>query len=1388
MIGKLIDSAGFLSSGGTIGGDLTISGDLTVSGSSAITTNEVIQGTTIIDGSNAEAFLVRKDSDGGDVFTVDTTNSEITTGIDGTGVDVIFYSATAGDNFTWDASEEKLTITGTSGAVALDVHTGKATFGDAGTTYATINQNALSFSNATGIVGTTTSHDLRLNTNDEIRMTINSAGNVGIGCTPEQQLSVAANSGGGHPRIGILNHVGDSEGGTLYFRKSRNTTVGSHTVVQDGDEIGVINFSGSDGDSFEAFAAIKCKVDGTPGNSDTPGRLEFYTVDNGTNTLGNPRMTIKESGNIGINCTDPTAPIHIQHSALSGFDSHADDLLVIERTGGVTSINMAVDTDQTSYLMFSDTTRNAGSIGYFHDGDLMAFRVGAATRMALDSNSRISLGNNDSSGGATCTIFGYLAGDKIASGGTDNTLIGKQAGNQTTYGITTGDYNTAVGSSTLGASAAAHITGSSNTAMGYNSMLEAQGAVANNTAVGSGSLQNVTTGSNNTVMGRAAADALTTGANNTIIGDSALGTATTATENIVMGGDAMVGVPASVALTGCVAIGQKAFVGSANTTTGANYTVAVGYEALNDLTTGAGNVAVGYTAASALTTAAKCVAIGDEALNAMQEGSGNVAVGHEALKGANHADAVNNIAIGANAMDGISTNGAAWNIGIGADALGAALTGDYNIAIGQASGGAVTSGASNTIIGANAGDAITTTSDCVLIGRNAGTAINHNNANGTTIVGRDAGEGLTSGIGNTALGYAAMNSLTTGGYSTFLGHNAGLVHTTGGYNMAIGYGAMDDTNAGNNSLGSTENTFIGVDSGGGTWADTSSSYNVGVGNYVMDDALDGASYNTAVGQNSMSALTTGDYNTALGRASAHNLTTGTQNVLLGYGAVTNAVSSQNQIVIGYEATGVANNSVTLGNASTDHVYAAQDSVDTAAGVVTGAIVHAKDIATTDGVLKENLITNSGFGVWSNGTLENVGSDLITNGGFGSNTNDWDSQNAVLSSEGSGQSGNCLKVLQNSGSSGYASQDITTVIGKLYKVSFYLKQGSGTAAFVRAGTSQYGSEVTGDIMLSETGSWAAHSYVFEATATTTYVQFAHGGTDTQYAFYDTITMYEVTPGCVAGDDKACDGWTKLTATDIWRQEHIDIGHASNTTNSHNGSYYALRMLSSGNANGDLRYTINSPEVALYKGRTVTAGAWVKTDASSQVKLNIVDDDGSNFSSLNSGTGWEWLEVTTTISASATYIALYVFGTNTKTIYISQPMLVLGNSIGSGNYTRPQGEVIYLETTTHRKLTDYDNVTISSDVATVNLEAQSEGRIPKNAKAVQLRFVGKSSTVGAFMLIDNRSVRNNLHVYSQVSNVVTSATAIVATDDNGDIGIERSDTWTNCYIYYDAVHLH
>ena len=48
----------------------------------------------------------------------------LTVGADGSGTDVIFYSGTAGDNFTWDASEECLIITGTDAAQALKVADG----------------------------------------------------------------------------------------------------------------------------------------------------------------------------------------------------------------------------------------------------------------------------------------------------------------------------------------------------------------------------------------------------------------------------------------------------------------------------------------------------------------------------------------------------------------------------------------------------------------------------------------------------------------------------------------------------------------------------------------------------------------------------------------------------------------------------------------------------------------------------------------------------------------------------------------------------------------------------------------------------------------------------------------------------------------------------------------------------------------------------------------------------------------------------------------------------------------------------------------------------------------------------------------------------------------
>ena len=78
----------------------------------------------ILEGTNAATVL---DVTDGNVSIGDGTlavSGAVTVGTDGAGADVTFHSATASDNFLWDASDEKLVITGTDGQNALEVADG----------------------------------------------------------------------------------------------------------------------------------------------------------------------------------------------------------------------------------------------------------------------------------------------------------------------------------------------------------------------------------------------------------------------------------------------------------------------------------------------------------------------------------------------------------------------------------------------------------------------------------------------------------------------------------------------------------------------------------------------------------------------------------------------------------------------------------------------------------------------------------------------------------------------------------------------------------------------------------------------------------------------------------------------------------------------------------------------------------------------------------------------------------------------------------------------------------------------------------------------------------------------------------------------------------------
>jgi hypothetical protein len=76
-------------------------------------------------------------------------------------------------------------------------------------------------------------------------------------------------------------------------------------LVADGDDIGRLQFRASDGVNFQAAAALRAAVDGTPSAGSMPGRLTMWTTPTGS-TTPLERARISQLGYFGINDTNPT--------------------------------------------------------------------------------------------------------------------------------------------------------------------------------------------------------------------------------------------------------------------------------------------------------------------------------------------------------------------------------------------------------------------------------------------------------------------------------------------------------------------------------------------------------------------------------------------------------------------------------------------------------------------------------------------------------------------------------------------------------------------------------------------------------------------------------------------------------------------------------------------------------------------------------------------------------------------------------------------------------------------------------------------------------------------------------------------------------------------------
>ncbi len=144
-------------------------------------------------------------------------------------------------------------------------------------------------------------------------------------------------------------------------------------------------------------------------------------------------------------------------------------------------------------------------------------------------------------------------------------------------------------------------------------------------------------------------------------------------------------------------------------------------------------------------------------------------------------------------------------------------------------------------------------------------------------------------------------------------------------------------------------------------------------------------------------------------------------------------------------------------------------------------------------------------------LNGVQSNIFTNGDFSSATTGWTAAASTLSSTAGGQVGNCLTIANSGAASGSAYQDITTVVGRLYKLYVYFQKGSGVSGGFAVGTTAAPTSLYNSGALTD-ATWALYTIPFIATATTTRVTLRNDSTTTaQTALFDTLVCEEIFDG-------------------------------------------------------------------------------------------------------------------------------------------------------------------------------------------------------------------------------------------------------------------------------------
>jgi len=399
------------------------------------------------------------------------------------------------------------------------------------------------------------------------------------------------------------------------------------------------------------------------------------------------------------------------------------------------------------------------------------------------------------------TFLGYIAG-QVNTTGSNNSFIGAASGGSNTIGAlnvtlglqagymnTTGSNNSVVGSS----AAYSNQTGSANAVFGNEAGRGGGGSFSSSTIMGYRAGYGLTTGSDNIFVGFQAGYAVTSGTGNIVIGYSEDTYAAAVSNQLNIGGviygnlfNKTIGISTRVpqAALDIVSTGTassvfaqrwrdadgtiKAYMGS----TGVLY-------AFGEIS--AARYLINGSTVLAVFPGNSSFGLGTD-LSTGSTGDYNLFVGSNA--GHDNTTGFANTFVGQGAGRDNSTG--YFNTFLGAQAGANNTIGSSNTFVGYYAGPNNTTGSSNTFAGAYSGYTNTTGADNSIAGSSAG--YNNQTGSANTIFGNEAGKGGGGSFSSsTLLGYQAGYGLTTGNDNILVGYKAGYNITSGTGNIIIGY-------------------------------------------------------------------------------------------------------------------------------------------------------------------------------------------------------------------------------------------------------------------------------------------------------------------------------------------------------------------------------------------------------------------------------------------------------------------------------------------------------------------------------------------------------------------------------------------------------------------------